>query len=83
MAKRAGVADSVLSQAREKHEEAHVQWEYWTAENSDGFHNPELSRETLTVSINAPKEGVAFLNKAIEDKAGMSKTSERISDFQE
>ena len=64
-AQRAGVVDSVLAQAREKHEEAHVLWEYWTAENSDGFHNPELARESLTGSISASKAGVKLLNDAL------------------
>lgn len=64
-AQRAGVVDSVLAQAREKHEEAHVLWEYWTAENSDGFHNPDLARESLTGSIAASKAGVKLLNDAL------------------
>ncbi len=64
-AQRMGVTESVLSQAREKHEEAHVLWEYWTAENSDGFHNPGLARESLTGSIAASKAGVKILNDAM------------------
>jgi formate-dependent nitrite reductase cytochrome c552 subunit len=64
-AQRMGVAESVLVQAREKHEEAHVLWEYWTAENSDGFHNPGLARESLTGSISASKAGVKILNDAM------------------
>jgi nitrite reductase (cytochrome c-552) len=64
-AQRMGVAESVLAQAREKHEEAHVLWEYWTAENSDGFHNPDLARESLTGSIAASKAGVKILNDAM------------------
>ena len=67
-AKRAGVAEDVLAKAREKHEEAHVLWEFWTAENSDGFHNPELARETLTSAIKAAKDGVDLLNQAIDAK---------------
>jgi nitrite reductase (cytochrome c-552) len=66
IAKRSGVAEATLAKAREKHEEAHVLWEWWTAENSDGFHNPDLARETLTMSIALSKEGVALLNKAME-----------------
>ena len=65
VASRAGVAPAVLDQARAKHEEAHVLWEYWTAENSDGFHNPALARETLTGSIAASKAGVKILNDAM------------------
>ncbi|QEM67199.1 ammonia-forming cytochrome c nitrite reductase subunit c552 [Geobacter sp. FeAm09] len=64
-AQRMGVTESVLAQAREKHEEAHVLWEYWTAENSDGFHNPDLARESLTGSISASKAGVKILNDAM------------------
>jgi hypothetical protein len=54
-----------LSKAREKHEEAHVLWEFWTAENSDGFHNPALARDSLARSISASKEGVAMLNQGM------------------
>lgn len=64
-AQRAGVVESVLTQAREKHEEAHVLWEYWTAENSDGFHNPDLARDSLTGSITASKAGVKILRDAL------------------
>ena len=64
-AQRAGVVETVLAQAREKHEEAHVLWEYWTAENSDGFHNPDLARDSLTASIAASKAGVKILNEAL------------------
>jgi len=64
-AQRAGVVEDVLKQAREKHEEAHALWEYWTAENSDGFHNPSLARESLTGSIAASKAGAKILNDAM------------------
>jgi formate-dependent nitrite reductase cytochrome c552 subunit len=64
-AQRMGVSPAVLDEARAKHEEAHVLWEYWTAENSDGFHNPELARESLTGSIAASKAGVKILNDAM------------------
>jgi nitrite reductase (cytochrome c-552) len=68
VAKRAGVPEETLAKAREKHEEAHVLWEFWTAENSDGFHNPDLARETLTGAIKAAKDGVALLKDAMEPK---------------
>jgi len=67
-AKRMGVDEATLAKAREKHEEAHVLWEWWTAENSDGFHNPGLARESLGMSIATSKEGVALLSKAMEEK---------------
>ncbi len=64
-AQRMGVVPTVLDQARAKHEEAHVLWEWWTAENSDGFHNPELARDSLALSITASKAGVKMLNDAM------------------
>jgi len=67
-AKRAGVPEETLAKAREKHEEAHVFWEFWTAENSDGFHNPELARDTLTSAIKAGKDGVKILEEAMSAK---------------
>jgi formate-dependent nitrite reductase cytochrome c552 subunit len=67
-AQKAGIPESVLAEAREKHEEAHVLWEWWTAENSDGWHNPELARDSLTVSIIASKKGVDVLTKAMKTR---------------
>jgi formate-dependent nitrite reductase cytochrome c552 subunit len=64
-AKDIGVNDSVLVQARSYHNQAHTPWEWWTAENSDGFHNPALARESLTGSITASQEGIKFLETAI------------------
>jgi len=69
------VAEDLLTKGREKHEEAHVLWEFWTAENSDGFHNPDLARDALTASIAASKEGVALLNKATAEKTALSKSA--------
>ncbi len=68
VAKRAGVPEEALAKARGKHEEAHVLWEFWTAENSDGFHNPDLARETLTGAIKAGKDGVKILEDAMAAK---------------
>lgn len=64
-AAKAGVPETALAQAREKHEEAHVLWEWWTAENSDGWHNPDLARETLIASVTASKKGIEILNRAM------------------
>ncbi|MRR16777.1 MAG: ammonia-forming cytochrome c nitrite reductase subunit c552 [Deltaproteobacteria bacterium] len=63
-AQRAGVPEAALAEARERHEEAHVLWEWWTAENSDGWHNPDLARESLTASVIASKKGIEALSKA-------------------
>ena len=63
-----GVKDPVLQEAHAYHDRAHILWEWWTAENSDGFHNPDAARESLTQSINASQEGIKFLEKAIEER---------------
>lgn len=72
-ARKAGVPESVLADARLQHEEAHVLWEWWTAENSDGFHNPELARDSLTASVIASKKGIELLTKAMEGKPAEAK----------
>ena len=46
---------------------AHTLWEWWTAENSDGFHNPTLARDSLARSLNASQDGIKLLEKAIAD----------------
>jgi formate-dependent nitrite reductase cytochrome c552 subunit len=67
-AKDLGVGEETLKEVRPFHDRAHILWEWWTAENSDGFHNPQLARESLTQSINASQEGIKLLEKAIEEK---------------
>lgn len=67
-AQRMGVSSDIIKKAQEKHSEAHLLWEYWTAENSDGFHNPELARETLTKSIDLSMEGYKLVEEAMAAK---------------
>ncbi|MBA3003332.1 MAG: ammonia-forming cytochrome c nitrite reductase subunit c552, partial [Desulfurivibrio sp.] len=67
-AQKAGVPETVLAEARKQHEEAHVLWEWWTAENSDGWHNPGLARESLTASIAASQKGIDLLKEAMKKK---------------
>jgi formate-dependent nitrite reductase cytochrome c552 subunit len=64
-AKKAGVADDLVKQAQDQHLRAHILWEFWTAENSDGFHNPEMARESLTRSVDESQKGIALLDKAL------------------
>ncbi len=66
-AKTAGVPEEALRQAREFHDTAHILWEWWTAENSDGFHNPALARESLARSMNASQDGIKLLDKALAE----------------
>ena len=67
-AKDLGIGEEVLKEVRPYHDKAHIFWEWWTAENSDGFHNPQLARESLAQSIDASQEGIKILEKAIEDR---------------
>jgi formate-dependent nitrite reductase cytochrome c552 subunit len=67
-AKDLGVSEEKLKEIWPYHDKAHILWEWWTAENSDGFHNPQMARESLAQSINASQEGIKLLEKAIEEK---------------
>lgn len=67
-AKKAGVAEDVIKQAQDQHLKAHILWEYWTAENSDGFHNPEMAKEALGKSMNESQAGIKLLNDVMAAK---------------
>jgi formate-dependent nitrite reductase cytochrome c552 subunit len=67
-AKGAGVSEDVLKKARDNHDQAHIYWEWWTAENSDGFHNPQAARESLARSITLSQDGIKMLNEAMAPK---------------
>ncbi|MFH7319741.1 ammonia-forming cytochrome c nitrite reductase subunit c552 [Desulfurivibrio sp. D14AmB] len=63
-----GVPEQVLAEARKHHTEANTHWEWWVAENSDGFHNPQQARKSLTHSMTESQKGIAILNKGIEER---------------
>ncbi|GAB7141299.1 ammonia-forming cytochrome c nitrite reductase subunit c552 [Deferribacterales bacterium RsTz2092] len=65
-ANRANVSPEVLEAARKAHSQAHILWEYWTAENSDGFHNPALARQSLTQSITISTNAIDALDNAMK-----------------
>ena len=67
-ARAAGVPEEAIKQAQAHHDQAHIYWEWWTAENSDGFHNPQAARETLARSVNESQAGIKVLNDAIAAK---------------
>ncbi|HVN25448.1 MAG TPA: ammonia-forming cytochrome c nitrite reductase subunit c552 [Syntrophorhabdales bacterium] len=67
-AKKSGIDAESIAKAQDQHLRAHVLWEYWTAENSDGFHNPELARESLTRSMDESQKGIAILQQAAAKK---------------
>jgi formate-dependent nitrite reductase cytochrome c552 subunit len=67
-AKKSGVDTETIKKAQDWHLRAHILWEWWTAENSDGFHNPEAARESLTKSIDESQMGIKMLNDAMVKK---------------
>lgn len=66
--KNADLPADVIAKAQDYHVRAHILWEYWTAENSDGFHNPEMARESLAQSIDASMAGVKLIDEALKAK---------------
>lgn len=64
-AKKDGVSEKVLDEARAKHEHAHLHWEWWTAETSGGFHNIDQAKESLNTSMIRSMEGIKILQDAI------------------
>ncbi len=52
-AKKAVIPEDVLKESRKQHDIAHPYWKWWTAKNSDGFHNPHRARVSLGISIEA------------------------------
>ncbi len=68
LAKGLGVSEDILMDVRKEHDRASTLWEWWTAENSDGFHNPEQARQSLAESVDASQKGIEMLNKAIRQK---------------
>lgn len=69
--KKAGVDPAVIKEAQEQHQKAHVLWEWWTAENSDGFHNPDAARLSLTRSVEESRKGIKLVSDALEQKAAV------------
>ena len=68
-AKKAGVDAETIKKAQDQHLKSHILWEYWTAENSDGFHNPEMARESLTRSVDESQKGIKILTDAMAKTA--------------
>ncbi len=66
--KAAGVSADVIKQAQDQHLKAHILWEFWTAENSDGFHNPEMAKESITKSIDESQKGIKLITDAMAAK---------------
>jgi formate-dependent nitrite reductase cytochrome c552 subunit len=66
----AGVSAEVMNQLRDMQYDATLYWEWWTAENSDGFHNPEAARESLTRSIDVSQAGIKLVREELKKMKG-------------
>ncbi len=64
-ARKAGADEETVRQAQDQHLRAHILWEWWTAENSDGFHNPDMARESLARSVDESQKGIKLLADAL------------------
>ena len=67
-AKNLGVDESVLAAVREKHYEAHVHWEFWTASNGSYFHNPKLADESINKGMVISQDAIKILDDAMAKK---------------
>jgi formate-dependent nitrite reductase cytochrome c552 subunit len=66
--KAAGLPPDVIKKAQDHHLKAHILWEYWTAENSDGFHNPDMAKESLLRSADEAFQGIKVIDDALAAK---------------
>jgi nitrite reductase (cytochrome c-552) len=64
-AKNLGVEEAVLAQVREKHYEAHINREWWTASNGSHFHNLDQATDSLNKSMVISQEGIKLLDDAM------------------
>jgi formate-dependent nitrite reductase cytochrome c552 subunit len=67
--KAAGLPAEAIRKAQDHHLRAHILWEFWTAENSDGFHNPDMARESLLRSADEAFQGIKVIDDALAAKA--------------
>jgi nitrite reductase (cytochrome c-552) len=64
----AGNADpALLDQARKLHREAQFMWDFVSAENSTGFHNPEYALKILADSTNRARQAQMLAAQSIGD----------------
>ena len=64
----AGLPPEVIKKAQDHHLKAHILWEFWTAENSDGFHNPDMAKEALLKSAQEAFDGIKVIDDALAAK---------------
>ncbi len=63
-----GAADmTVLAKAQDLHRQAQFLWDFVSAENSYGFHNPEYALATLQESVNLSRQSLILAAQAAGD----------------
>ncbi len=67
LAEKMGVKKEIIDSARVLHSKAHLLWEWWTAENSDGFHDPDEAFITLGDASRLAEKGWWMLEEAIKE----------------
>ena len=72
-AKGVGVDEAILSQVREKHFEAHINWEWWTASNGAHFHNPDEAVESLNKSMTISQAAIKQLEDGMSARRGATR----------
>ena len=60
-----GVDATVLNEARTKHSEAHIHWEWWSATNGAHFHNPQQFEESINKGMGISQAGIKLLDDAM------------------
>lgn len=63
-----GVEPGVLDDARGKHYEAHVHWEWWTASNGSHFHNPDQAQDSINKGMTISQAGIKLLDEAMSKR---------------
>ena len=70
-----GVEAAVLDEARGKHYEAHVHWEWWTASNGSHFHNPDQAQDSINKGMTISQAGIKLLDDAMAKRRAAVRTS--------
>jgi nitrite reductase (cytochrome c-552) len=60
-----GVEAAVLNDARSKHAEAHIHYEWWSASNGAHFHNPEQFEASIQKGMQVSQAGIKLLDDAM------------------
>lgn len=60
---------ALLDEARKLHREAQFMWDFVSAENSTGFHNPEYALDILAKSTNLARQAQMLAARSVNDTA--------------